>query len=682
MKRSIKVMKIPETSNIYLLNQSDFSLQHSKKSNVPKKSTIEKVEFTMEENNFLSPRKNLIKHIYKEKDNPMQFIKGKSKEKNIKNQKSNTIYSTSKNIANVVKKYINKKSEKEINDSISPKKIYPISYKNIQNLNKVKIINKSQSNPTFSKPQDMNMESNFMKLSNEANIYTSNANYIQNKKVLLFNKYYYDKNKYVPDRAKLFDITRMPKMPKKHSFIYKTTKFRAGHLINGNDNNDYSKNFGSSSLIELNLLKNGNDIKKGSINNNEYNNNLKFGKYEEYNTPYSYIDKSYQRNKKNTASDTFYKELMSKKIETYEQYFKNNMDEKEDKETNMEENYEFNELNELNELNSEINNNNYNANNIDKEPQGFLQSYYKDNTNKKKPEVRKLYYKQIQKNKNNDLNGYSPLLSKKKNIMGQNIQCPKIFSSNIDFENYSQKERFEKIAENFAGLKNLMETFKKKGELNELDYIYEYAINKNINKKFLTIKNLTNFYNFLHEKNIPLDSRKSLKENIIFALNYDMNAKKEEKNKKKRQIFIKKENKISDKNIKIKNKNKLNDLKEIRNLMLDLNLQKKISNQENFSVDKIHIRDELQKEIDDIKNEVINKQKIIQKIRNDEGKIKNYEKVFHSNERLYYTWYKNKKGKDLNNFSKKSKLTELYFYNKAKEEIKKNDMEKKYFGNK
>ena len=115
--------------------------------------------------------------------------------------------------------------------------------------------------------------------------------------------------------------------------------------------------------------------------------------------------------------------------------------------------------------------------------------------------------------------------------------------------------------------------------------------------------------------------------------------------------------------------------------MLDLNLQKKLHSQESFSVDSKHIRDELKKEIDEIKNEVINKQKIIDNLRNDEDNIKNYNKVFDSNERLYYTWFKNKKSKDLNNYSKNLKLTEFYFYNKTKEEIKQNNLEQKFFEN-
>ena len=624
---------------------------------------IEKVEFIFEESNQITtPKKNMIKHIYKEKENIMNLISKQLKEipnqkKIIKNQKSNTIYPMQKRIFNIRKKYsnINNKPIKE-NNNASFKRIYPLTYKNIQNLNKEKLMHKSQSNPTFNASQEMNMESNFMKLSNEANIYTSNANYIQNKKILLFDRYNYDNNLYVPDRAKLFDMTRMPKMPKKNSFVYKTTKFRAGHLINGNNNTyDFGKNIGFSnaSLLGLNL-KNG------------LNENLLYRNYENnYISPYSYLDNTFQKKKRHPPSDTFYKELMSKKNETYEQYFKNVDYDKEkdkDKEIITDEYLESSDINNI--KNDETN-------------KDFLMPYNKNTPNKKKTEMKQLYYRQILKNSNNDLNGYSPLLSKKINNMGQPIHFPKIFSSSINFENHSQKERYEKIYESFEALKNLMENFKKKGELNELDFIYEYALSKNIDKNFLTIKNLNNFYNFLHEKKMPLDSTKSLKENIILALNYDIKKIKEEKNKNYKKILIKKN---YEKNKKIQNKHKVNELKEFKKLMLDLNLQKKLNKQENFSMDKIHLRDELKKEIEEIKNEVINKQKFIQDKRNNEEKIKNYEQVFDSNERLYYTWYKNNYAKDLSNFSKKSKLTELYFYNKAKEDIKQNNMEQEYLG--
>ena len=672
-----------QTSNLESLESPRYHSIKLKSKTNKNKFAVENVEFIMEESSQVSPRKHIIKHIYKEKDNALNAISKeinkKQNHKKIKNQKSSIIYPTQKKIYNVIKKYINGKPQKDKdkeNININAyKKADPISYKNIQSSNKEKIMHKSQSNPTINKPQEMNMESNFMKLSKDANIYTSNAQYIQNKKVLLFDKFNYDNNEYIPDRAKLFDMTRMPKIAKKDSFVFKTTKFRVGHFINKKDNNVYDsgiKNeFSNRSLLDFNYRNV--DINKNNLSYNEYNSQTSLIRNpEKLTTQNSYIDNSYQKFKRHPPSDTFYKELMSKKNETYEQYFKSPNKEKEkekEKEINIE------EYADSNLINVDVN---------DKEMQGFLQPYYKNKTIKKKPEVKRLYYKQMLKSNKNELNGYSVLLSKKKNNMGQPLYFPKIFSSNINFDNYSQKERFEKISESFAGLKNLIENFKKKGELDELDFIYDYALSKNIDKNILTIKNLNNFYNFLHEKQMPLDSKKSLKENIILALNYDANLNNYEEKNKKLKLKLNNKDKVSNRIFieakSVKNKKKINDRKEVK-LMLDLNLQKRVSTKDSFSVDnKINTRDELKKEIENIKNEVLNKQKIIENVRNINDKTKNYEKVFDSNERLYYTWFKNQQAKDINNYRKKSKLTELYYYNKTKEEIIKNDMEQKYFG--
>ena len=671
-----------QTSNLESLESPRYHSIKLKSKTNKNKFAVENVEFIMEESSQVSPRKHIIKHIYKEKDNALNAISKeinkKQNHKKIKNQKSSTIYPIQKKIYNVIKKYINGKPQKDKdkeNININAyKKADPISYKNIQSSNKEKIMHKSQSNPTINKPQEMNMESNFMKLSKDANIYTSNAQYIQNKKVLLFDKFNYDNNEYIPDRAKLFDMTRMPKIAKKDSFVFKTTKFRVGHFINNKkDNNVYDsgiKNeFSNRSLLDFNYRNV--DINKNNLSYNEYNSQTSLIRNpEKLTTQNSYIDNSYQKFKRHPPSDTFYKELMSKKNETYEQYFKSPNKEKEkEKEINIE------EYADSNLINVDVN---------DKEMQGFLQPYYKNKTIKKKPEVKRLYYKQMLKSNKNELNGYSVLLSKKKNNMGQPLYFPKIFSSNINFDNYSQKERFEKISESFAGLKNLIENFKKKGELDELDFIYDYALSKNIDKNILTIKNLNNFYNFLHEKQMPLDSKKSLKENIILALNYDANLNNYEEKNKKLKLKLNNKDKVSNRIFieakSVKNKKKINDRKEVK-LMLDLNLQKRVSTKDSFSVDnKINTRDELKKEIENIKNEVLNKQKIIENVRNINDKTKNYEKVFDSNERLYYTWFKNQQAKDINNYRKKSKLTELYYNNKTKEEIIKNDMEQKYFG--
>ena len=678
MEKNTDVSKL-KSSNLETLDSPRYHSIKLKSKTNSNNFAVENVEFVMEESNRVSPKKNIIKHIYKEKENPLNSISKelhkKQSQKKIKNQKSNTVYPIQKKIYNVIKKYINGKQDKDKDNvniiNMTYKKADPISYINIQNLNKEKIIQKSQSNPTINIPQNMNMESNFMKLSKEANIYTSNAKYIQNKKVLLFDKFNYDNNEYVPDRAKLFDMTRMPKIAKKDSFIFKTTKFRVGHFINTRKENNIidsgiKNEFYNRSLLDFNY-RNA-DINKNNLNYNDYSNQNSFIRNSaKSNTQNSYIDNSIQKYKRHPPSDTFYKELMNKKNETYEQYFKSPNKEKE-KEIKIQE-YE--------------DSNNLNIDTNDKDMQGFLQPYYKNKSINKNQEVKRLYYKQMLKHNKNELNGYSVLLSKKKNEMGQPLFFPKIFSSNINFENHSQKERFEKISESFGGLKNLIENFKKNGELDELDFIYDYALSKNIDKNILTIKNLNNFYNFLHEKRMPLDSKKSLKENIILALNYDTNINNEEKNKKSKYTIINKKkinNKIFLEAKSAKNKKKINDRRETK-LMLDLNLQKRLSTKDNFSVDNIvNTRDELKKEIEEIKNEVLNKQKIIENVRNVDEKTKNYEKVFDSNERLYYSWFKNKRAKDINNYRKKSKLTELYYYNKTKEEMMKNDMEQKYFG--
>ena len=52
-----------------------------------------------------------------------------------------------------------------------------------------------------------NFESNFMKLNNFSNIYTAKADYIQNKKMLIMDKFSYDNNIYKPDRLGRFDMS-------------------------------------------------------------------------------------------------------------------------------------------------------------------------------------------------------------------------------------------------------------------------------------------------------------------------------------------------------------------------------------------------------------------------------------------------------------------------------------------
>ena len=78
--------------------------------------------------------------------------------------------------------------------------------------------------------ENHDMESNFVNLSKNANMYTSNAEYLQNKKILLFDKTNYDDSNIRPDRTNIFDITNIPIRPNKNSTLYKTTMFRGGKL--------------------------------------------------------------------------------------------------------------------------------------------------------------------------------------------------------------------------------------------------------------------------------------------------------------------------------------------------------------------------------------------------------------------------------------------------------------------
>ena len=61
-----------------------------------------------------------------------------------------------------------------------------------------------------------NLESNFMKLNREANMYTSNATYIKNKKLVIRDRYTYDNNVYKPDRLGLFDLSDFSRHKMKH----------------------------------------------------------------------------------------------------------------------------------------------------------------------------------------------------------------------------------------------------------------------------------------------------------------------------------------------------------------------------------------------------------------------------------------------------------------------------------
>ena len=87
--------------------------------------------------------------------------------------------------------------------------ICPYSYRYFYKEKNKNLVHKSSFNVNSIENYKNKMESNFMKLLNESNIYTSNVKYISNKKMILFDKYKFDKNIYKPDRLKLHDMSKL-----------------------------------------------------------------------------------------------------------------------------------------------------------------------------------------------------------------------------------------------------------------------------------------------------------------------------------------------------------------------------------------------------------------------------------------------------------------------------------------
>ena len=56
--------------------------------------------------------------------------------------------------------------------------------------------------------------------------------------------------------------------------------------------------------------------------------------------------------------------------------------------------------------------------------------------------------------------------------------------------------------------------------------------------------------------------------------------------------------------------------------------------------------------------------------------------IFNSNERLYYSWFREKRKGDINNFLNRIKMTEFAVYNKTKEKIFKAQFKQEFFSNK
>ena len=576
----------------------------------------------------------------------------------------------------------NKKKRQRFENQEMPK-TSPYNFKYFCNTANKKSINQALSNKNNLKSEKKVLESNFIKLSKEANIYTANAEYITNKKMLLFDKFDFPNNKYKPNRAKLFDMTSIPKSKnQKSNTLYKTTKFRGGKLF-------FFDNKNAPKII--------NDINKEETNgkyDNEYNKkplyireieNHEIKKKEKINKkqkPIKYIDNTFQKHKRYTPSNSLYKELMNKKNEIYEHFMQR---------------IGFGQDNIGPYISSAIT---------------FPSEVYEE--------------EKIKKVKNQDLNGFSALMSKKKNDGIIPITYPLICSNMLTCDSISERTRYENIMEAFTKLKSMIENDRKYGKYNERRYLIEFISNKNIDKNNITEENLDNFINFLNTKKLPIDISKTLKENIIIALNYkpdklddnQNNIDNKGKNENEKNniapnvISIKKKPIFNKPKILISDSNSFNNIKPLE---YDIPRQKQLLSDKSYK-SEFELRDSLFKELELIEDEVENKQEKINKIEenlnllpfetdyyykynlktklkereikqdlrlisqkeynqtnteqnNNKRKNNNKYNLYDFNERLYYTWYKNKNIGDIKNYKNKNKLTEYIIYNRTKEKL-------------
>jgi len=527
------------------------------------------------------------------------------------------------------------------------------------------------------------IKSNFINLTKDANIYTSNADYIKNKKIILF-----DEDKSNKDNKESKDLPKQ--MINKKFTLYKTTMFRGGKLIGDKNEEKEKETINKKSDKSMRYYK----INKKNKFHNKFKdmpidnmiNFIEQNKENLFPKKKIIIDYDSLKKEKFIPHYSLYEQIMFKKDKIFDD-LKKNINNENNNNSSKRISYNNSSYFNYNHNNSTINNSfdaNCSLNNSD-----------------------------ISKNINN-LSGYSKLLSKKGKD-GIPIIFPIIYSSSFGkFNSNSQSSRYQTIMDNFMKLKTLIDNEKSFGKNNEFDYIKEFLINKKIDKQYINSNNITNFSNFLNYENLPIDLDKSLKENILLALNFNKEKKMKIKNKRlfspifnKNKFYRSKSSFFND----IKNNNYNNE--NSSSLILDLSKQKKLFKKDEEKNDNI-LKKELKEEINMIEEEIKNKQEKIndveknlnlipfynnyykkKKINNkrnesielrlasmkeinksklmknddeEKGKKKS-SNLFDANERLYYTWYRGIKKGDIKNFMKKTKLTEFIMFNKTREKL-------------
>ena len=216
---------IPKANEQNIIKPLEISSNSSSKSKI-NKNIFNDMSNNNQINNVENEKKEMEKNYSHKILNRGQNISKKNLKLNIKNANAGI------NV-NIVEGVIpNKKQHKNKNlETQKIPKTSPYDFKYFYNTANKKSINQALPKKNF-KAENKDLESNFIKLSKEANLYTSNAEYITNKKFLLFDKYDFENNNYRPNRAKLFDMTEIPKSKNIIcNTLYKTTKFRGGKMF-------------------------------------------------------------------------------------------------------------------------------------------------------------------------------------------------------------------------------------------------------------------------------------------------------------------------------------------------------------------------------------------------------------------------------------------------------------------
>jgi hypothetical protein len=355
------------------------------------------------------------------------------------------------------------------------------------------------------------------------------------------------------------------------------------------------------------------------------------------------------------------------------------------------------ESNNLNNSSNRLNNSIYKLNNSNSNR--FNNSSYKCNNS----------YKNI-----NNISSTSNLMCRKNND-GVPIIFPIVYSALAKCNSVSQSSRYQNIMDSFNKVKTFIENDKSLGKNNEFEYIKEFLINKQIDQKHINSTTLINFSKFLKCEKLPIDLNKSLKENILIALYYDENQPdlNSKANVSKKKILSKSRNKFYKRNLLLNN-----NTSNFKSLIMDLPKQKKLFIKEEGK-NNCELNEELKKEINLVENEIKNKQEIIKQVEKNlnliplyysyynnlkmnkkknekeykplelrlastqeinkskyikylqsKKKLSTNSNIYDSNERLYYSWYRDKNKGNINNFVKKNKLTEFAMYNKTKERLK------------